>query len=94
MKVVLAKFRAFNATMAVEYRIISNLHLIVEVQKLRNVLVGVFHVLSLSDIADNAIIKPLHYELQSPYPKAVPRLQIILFRFKKHLVEPTRHLCV
>jgi len=55
-----------------------------------NALVGVFHVGSLPDVADNASVISFYHELQGSNSKGVPRLQAVLFIIKHSSIHPTR----
>jgi hypothetical protein len=49
--------------MAVEYCVVSDLDLVVEVEQLLNVLVVILHVVSLADIRNDACVESFDQEL-------------------------------
>ena len=59
MKVISEKLSAFCTTMAIEDSVVSNRYFIIDHHVL-NTSIGILHVLSLANVADNACIETLY----------------------------------
>jgi len=60
MKVFGAKLGTWGTTMAIKNGIVSNLNSIIKINKLLNILIIIFHVISLTDITYNSCVKSLY----------------------------------
>jgi hypothetical protein len=63
--------------MAIENGVVCNLYLVVKVHELLHILVIVLHIISLSNVTNNARIESLNQKFQRTNSERVTRLQII-----------------
>ena len=62
MEVLAAVLGANGPTMTIKHRVVGNLDFVIKIHKLLDVLISVFHVVSLPDIADHSGAEALNQE--------------------------------
>lgn len=94
MKILAAVFRTYGATVAIKYCIVGYLYFVVQVDQLLDVLEFVFHVVSLSDVADDACVEALDHKLERTNTKGVSWLENMMLLWLQHFVKTARLLWI
>ena len=89
MEVLTAVLGADGPTVPIKHGIVGDLNFVVEIDELLNVLVFVFHMVPLPNIADYSGVEALDQEFEASNSEGVTRLEIVVFLRLKHLVEST-----
>jgi hypothetical protein len=87
-------FGTHASSVSVEDRVVCDLHLIIDVQQLLDVLVVILHVVSLPDITDHPCIKPFSQKFQVADSECVSGLKVMELSLEKHFIEPTAFFSV
>ena len=94
MKILAAVFRTYGAAVAIKYCIVGYLYFVVQVDQLLDVLEFVFHVVSLSDVADDACVEALDHKLERTNTKGVSWLENMMLLWLQHFVKTARLLWI
>jgi len=73
--------------MAIKDSVISYLNLVINIEKLLNIHVIIFHVVSLTNITDYAKVESLTNEFKSSDSESITWLEIMMLCFKQHFVK-------
>ena len=80
--------------MAIKDTIVSDLNLVINVEKLLNIHVIVFHIISLSNITDYTKIISLANKFKRSNSEGITWLKIMMLWLLKHFIETTRSLMI
>ena len=88
MKVLTKELRAMGTAVTIKHRKVANRNLIIYLQVLDD-LIWVLHSSSLAYVSNDSSIESLHLKFQSPNPKTIIGVELLIFILLKFLVHST-----